>query len=90
MGNLCAGGKKDPKNTASLERPLALKKPQEPPANFQLALHEATQAMTTLSSTTVPESVPEPVKSEKFDQKPDHSDENTVHEHHQHEKIEEL
>ena len=79
MGSLCAGGKKDPKNPASIERPLAANKPQEPPANFQLALHEAPQALTTFSSTAVAESFPEPVRPEKPDQKPDDTDENLVH-----------
>jgi len=78
MGSLCPGGKKDPKNTAILERPLAVKKPPEPPANFHLALHEAPQALTTLSSTAVAETVPEPVRPEKPEQKPDYTDENLV------------
>lgn len=81
MGSLCPGGKKDPKNTAMLERPLAVKKPQEPPANFHLALHEAPQALTTFSSTAVAESVPEPVRQERPDQKPEDTDENLVHDH---------
>ena len=81
MGSLCAAGKKDPKNTAMIERPLAVKKPQEPPANFHLALHEAPQALTTFSSTAVAESVPESVRQEKHDQKPDDTDENLVHDH---------